>query len=221
MVPRTAAGRGSRIARAVMGQPSVNEQTRYRLEDGKPCVDVRIASLDHLFDNRDPAPFRERDLDPALVEYLLAIGHDVIARDGFRVVFWLERMCQPGVIESAYRAHFEYALVRLERRRRRARRGGQIALVFGAGLIIALMALSQLAVQTVPGSLGTALREGLVISSWVVLWRPVELLVYDWIPVWDERRIMRRLLAAVVDVRAGRGPDIKPMVTPPVAAATG
>ena len=91
--------------------------------------------------------------------------------------------------------------------------------MFGAGLIIALMALSQLAVQTVPGSLGAALREGLVISSWVVLWRPVELLVYDWIPVWDERRIMRRLLTAAVDVRAGRGPDIKPSAIPPAAAA--
>ena len=100
-----------------MGQPSVNEHPRYRLEDGKPCVDVRIASLDHLFDNRDPAPFRERDLDPALVEYLLAIGHDVIARNGFRIVFWLERTCQPGVVESAYRTHFEYALTRLGHQR--------------------------------------------------------------------------------------------------------
>jgi hypothetical protein len=204
-----------------MEQPSVNEHPRYRLEDGKLCVDVRIASLDHLFDNRDPAPFRERDLDPALVEYLLAIGHDATARDGFRIVFWLERTCQPGVIESAYRTHFEWALARLERRRRRARRAGQIALLVGAGLIIALMSLSQLTVQTVPGSLGAALREGLVISSWVVLWRPVELLIYDWIPVWDERRIMRRLLAAPIDVRAGRGPDVQPVVGTPVAAAAG
>lgn len=202
-----------------MGQPSVNEHPRVRLEDGKPCVDVRIASLDHLFDNRDPAPFRERDLDPALVEYLVGIGHDATARDGFRIVFWLERTCQPGVIESAYRAHFEYALDRLDRRRRRARRAGQIALLFGAALIIVLMSLSQLAVQTVPGSLGAALREGLVISSWVVLWRPVELLIYDWIPVWDERRILRRLLAAPIEVRAGHGPDVKPIASPPVAAA--
>lgn len=204
-----------------MGQPSVNEHPRYRLEDGKPCVDVRIASLDHLFDNRDPAPFRERDLDPALVEYLLAIGHDATARDGFRIVFWIERTCQAGVIEAAYRAHFEYALHRLDRRRRRARRAGQIALLIGAVLIIALMSLSQLAVQTVPGSLGAALREGLVISSWVVLWRPVELLIYDWIPVWDERRIMRRLLAAPIEVRAGHGPEARPVVSPPVAAAAG
>jgi hypothetical protein len=27
--------------------------------------------MEQLFDNRDPAPFGDRDLDPALVEYLL------------------------------------------------------------------------------------------------------------------------------------------------------
>lgn len=188
----------------------MNEHPRYRLEDGKPCVDIRITSLEQLFDNRDPAPFRERDLDPDLVEYLLAISQDMVAHHDFRIVFWLERTCQPGEIEDAYRAHFEYELERLERSRRRARRAGLIALALGAGLIVVLLSLSQLASQAIPGSLGTAVHEGLLISSWVVLWKPVELLIYDWIPVWDERRTMRRLLAAPIEVRAGRGPDVQP-----------
>jgi hypothetical protein len=198
----------------------VSEHSRYRLEDGKPCVDIRIASLEQLFDGRDPAPFRERDLDPGLVEYLRVTGEDLAGHDGFRIVFWLERTCQPGEIEEAYRAHFEYELDRLDRRRRRARRAGQIALLLGGGLVIALLSLSQLAQRTVEGSLGAALREGLVISAWVVLWRPVEVLVYDWIPVWDERRVMRRLLAAPIEVRPGRGPDVKPAVPRAPAAVS-
>jgi hypothetical protein len=197
----------------------VNENSRYRLEDGKPCADVRITSLERLFDNRDPAPFRERHLDPDLVEYLRAVGEDLAAHAGFRIVFWLERPCQAGVVEDAYRAHLEYELDRLERRRRRARRAGQIALLLGGGLIIVLLSLSQLAAQVISGSIGAALREGLVISSWVVMRKPVEVLVYDWIPVWDERRTMRRLLAAPIEVRAGLGPDVKPVVGHAVAAA--
>ncbi|HEX3762378.1 MAG TPA: hypothetical protein VHW23_26940 [Kofleriaceae bacterium] len=196
----------------------MSEHPRYRLEDGKPCIDIRITTLERLFDNRDPAPFRERDLDPDLVEYLLAISQDMAAYRAFRIVFWLERTCQPGEIEDAYRAHFEYELERLERTRRRARRAGQIALALGAGLIVVLLSLSQLATQAFPGSLGAALHEGLLISSWVVLWKPVELLIYDWIPVWDERRTMRRLLAAPVEVRAGRGPDVAPVPERRIAA---
>ena len=42
------------------------QHARYRIEDGVHCVDIRIDKLDRLFDNRKPAPFRERDLDPAL-----------------------------------------------------------------------------------------------------------------------------------------------------------
>lgn len=195
-----------------MRQAGVVESPRYRVENGEPCIDVRIVNIEQLFDNRDPAPFRERDLHPDLVEYLLAAGEDVGAHDTFRMVFWLEKPCQPGEIEAAFRAHFQYELDRLERRRRRQRRTGQIALLLGSTLIVALLSLAQIVGRAVPGSLGAALREGLVISSWVVMWRPVEILIYDWIPVRRERRVMRRLLNAPIDVRIGIGPDIKPAV---------
>jgi hypothetical protein len=188
----------------------VAEHPRYRIENGEPCVDIRIASIEQLFDNRDPAPFRERDLDPDLVEYVLAAGEDLASQAGLRVVFWLGKPCPPAEIEAAFRAHFAYELDRIERRRRRQRRIGQIALLLGVGLIIVLLSLAQLVARVVPGSLGQALREGLVISSWVVLWRPVEILIYDWIPVHRERRVMRRLLSAPIDVRVGPGPDLKP-----------
>jgi hypothetical protein len=195
----------------------VVDSPRYRVENDEPCVDVRIVNIEQLFDNRDPAPFRERDLDPDLVEYLLAAGEDLGAHDTFRMVFWLEKPCQPGEIEVAFRAHFAYELDRLERRRRRQRRTGQLALLLGGTLIVALLSLAQLVGSAVPGSIGAALREGLVISSWVVMWRPVEILIYDWIPVRRERRVMQRLLAAPIDVRIGTGPEIKPVVRHAVA----
>jgi hypothetical protein len=193
-------------------QAGVVDSPRYRVENGEPCVDVRIVNIEQLFDNRDPAPFRERDLDPDLVEYLLAAGEDLASHATFRMVFWLEKPCQPGEIEAAFRAHFAYELDRLERRRRRQRRTGQVALLLGGTLIIALLSLAQLVGSAIPGSIGAALREGLVISSWVVMWRPVEILIYDWIPVRRERRVMERLLAAPIDMRIGTGPEIKPVV---------
>lgn len=205
-------------ARAVR-QADVAEHPRYRVEDGVSCVDVRIARIEQLFDNRDPAPFRERDLDPDLVEYLLAAGEDLAPHAAFRLVFWLEQACLPGEIEAAFRGHFEYELDRLERRRRRQRRTGLLALLLGGGLIIALLALAQLVARIDAGPVGSAVKEGLVISSWVVMWRPVEILIYDWIPVRRERRVMQRLLAAAIDTRIGAGPDIKPVVRHAVADA--
>ncbi len=91
------------------------------MENGASVVDVTLASVEQLFDNRDPAPFRERDLDPGLAEYLVAAAEDLATHDPLRIVFWLVQPLPPGEIEAACRAHFEYEVARLARVRRRER----------------------------------------------------------------------------------------------------
>ena len=185
--------------------------SRYRVEDGVPCIDVKVESVERLFDFRDPAPFRGRDLDPGLVEYLRDAAEDLSRHASFRVVFWLERPCRPTEIEESFRAHFRYVLDRLRHQRREQRRTGHVALLLAVVLMAALMALTQLVGNTIPGSLGVGLKEGLVILSWIVLWRPVEVLIYDGIPVRRERKVVSKLLCAPIDVR---------FVDDPVTSAT-
>jgi hypothetical protein len=180
------------------------EASRYREEQGVRCVDVRVGTIEQLFDTRDPAPFRERDLDPDLAEYLLDAGEDLSEEPSFRIVFWLDKPCRPGEIEVALRAYFEGVIARNKRLRRRGRRIGQVTLALAIALVVGLIALSQFVGGIVPGSLGAGLKEGLVISGWVVMWRPIETLIYDWIPAQRERAIARKLLAAAIDVRAGK-----------------
>jgi hypothetical protein len=181
---------------------------RYRLESGQPCVDVRIDSIDQLFDNRDPSPFRERDLDPGLAEYLRDASEDLKAQGPFRIVFWLDRLSPPGEVEHAVRSHFEDVLERLRRRSHLRRRTGQIALLIAVSLLVTLLSLAHLLSGILTGAMGAALREGLVIAGWVVMWRPVEVLLYDWIPAWRERKVISRVLHAPIDIRAGTGPSV-------------
>ena len=101
----------------------------------------------------------------------------------------------------AVHTHFEEVIARLQRTRARRRRTGQVGLVLGIVLVIALVAIAQFVAAAVPGTLGTGLREGLVIFSWVVLWRPVEVLIYDWIPARHERKVATKLLDAPIEVR--------------------
>ena len=184
----------------------MHPSSRYRIEDGMPCIDVQAQRIEQLFDNRDPAPFRERDLDPDLADYLLAGGEDLSSHERLSVVFWLPQDTIDHEIEHAFRAHFEDMIARMARQRRRSRRTGAVMLVLGSVLVILLLAAAQLVGSVVPGAIGTALSEGLVISSWVVLWRPVEILLYGGIPVRQERRVVERLLRAAVVVRSGVPP---------------
>jgi hypothetical protein len=188
------------------------KRSRYRAEDGVLIIDVRLASVERLFDNRDPAPFRERDLDPSLVEYLIDSCHDMATRP-FRIVFWLEQTSPPAGVEAAVRAHFAYDLVRLDRDRGIQRRIGWIALSIASVAIVALIGVSNLIAELVTGTLGAGLKEALLISGWVLMWRPVELLIYDSIPWRHERNAVRRILNTPIQVRLGNGP---PAETPPL-----
>lgn len=191
----------------------VSDKARYRVEDGVPSIDVKLQSVEQIFDNRDPAPFRERDLDPDLADYLLAAGEDLFGEERYQVVFWLDKPCPPAEIELAFRAHFEYAIERIVRERKRRRRAGQVALSIGVVLVVALLALAQFVSSTIGGSVGAGLREGLVISCWVVMWRPIETLIYDWIPQRHERRVMAKLLDAPVEVRGAARADARLLET--------
>ncbi len=187
----------------------VSGPSRYRVEHGEPCIDVRVGQIEQLFDYRDPAPFRGRDLDPGLVEYLTDAGEDLVRHETFRIVFWLESECaKPAEIEAAVRSHFEYVLDRIRRRRREHRRAGHAALVIAIVALAGLLSLAQLIASAIPGSLGAGLKEGLIILAWILMWRPIEVLVFDGIPVRRERKVMSKLLAAPIEVRVAEGPVV-------------
>ena len=179
---------------------------RYRVEHGEAILDVRVATVERLFDNRDPAPFRQRDLDPGLVEYLIGAAHDVARAGRIRLTFWVEQPCAPGEVESGVRAHFDYELERVRRRRREQVRAGWIGLGVAVVAIVALLGLSGIVTRVLPGTLGAGLGEALVISGWVLMWRPAELLIYDGIPWRRERRALRALRDAALEIRTGAAP---------------
>jgi len=182
----------------------VRAMPRYREEQGVPCVDVRVPALENLFDKRDPAPFRERDLDPGLREYLVESAEDLLSRGAPRLVFWLERPCEPQAVEVPLRAHFAYELERIERHRRRDVRLGLISLLIAITFIAAFISAAQL-VGKDTSTFGVALKEVLTISGWVLLWRPAEVLIYDGLPWRRQRAVLKSVLSAPIEVREGRG----------------
>jgi hypothetical protein len=174
---------------------------RYRLEHNVPAIDIMVSRIEQLFDHRDPAPFRERDLDPGLVEYLVACAEDLVGSEQFRIVFWLDQLEPAKELEAACRAHFSYEVMRIDRRRRRQRRAGWVTLFVALLSIIALVSLGEAVAHLVKGSVGTGLKEGFVISGWVLMWRPIEVLVYDGILWRRDRRVLQRLFEAPIELR--------------------
>ncbi len=181
--------------------------TRYRVEDGRWCIDLEVRHSQQLFDTRDPAPFRERDLDADAVQYVLAAAQEIPQSRPLALVVSIsdepEPRLAPTVIEDAVRSHFRYEAEQIERRLREHLRRGQLILGVGLTVLVVFLTLAEFTSSLPIGHGREIVREGLVITGWVAMWRPLEVLLYDWWPLIDERRRVRRLLAAPVSIRYG------------------
>lgn len=178
---------------------------RYRIEDGRTCIDIRLRSTRQLFDLRDPAPFRERDLDEDAVAYVCSAAEEIALGEPLKLVLFFEEArtpdLSPAEIEAAIRAHFEHEREQVRRRLRRQRRFGHVTLAVGLSVLVAFLTLAEMVRQLPIGTARDVLREGLVITGWVAMWRPVEVLLYDWWPLVQERKQIERILAAPIEVR--------------------
>jgi hypothetical protein len=79
---------------------------------------------------------------------------------------------------------------------RRARTG----LLVGAIFLTACITTAQWVVAQGFGVWGNLIREGLVILGWVAMWRPIDMLLYDWWPLMDNLEIYGRLSRIPVEV---------------------
>ena len=46
-----------------------------------------------------------------------------------------------------------------------------------------------------------------IVSRWVVIWRPIEIFLYDWIPLVRRRKLYRRLAASKVTAVSATRPS--------------
>lgn len=178
---------------------------RYRIEGDRTCIDIRLRGVQQLFDRRDPAPFRQRDLDEDAVDYLRAAAEDIPVSQQLKILLILEEPTvhplSPAEIETAIRAQFEYERTRVTRRLRQQRQFGQVTLIVGLSVLVAFLTLAQMADKLPSSPVREIIREGLVITGWVAMWRPIEVLLYDWWPLVRARKQIVRILAAQVEVR--------------------
>jgi hypothetical protein len=61
--------------------------------------------------------------------------------------------------------------------------------------------------QGYQGPFAQLMQESLVIIGWVVIWRPIEIFLYDWIPLVRRRKLYRRLAASKVTAVSATRPS--------------
>ena len=97
---------------------------------------------------------------------------------------------------SAYRAWAAH------RNLRKLLRMGAVTFAIGIGFLFLCLSLREF-IPTGPGDpVLSTISEGWVVVGWVAMWRPLEICLYDWWPIWREQKFMTTMSAIAVECRA-------------------
>lgn len=164
---------------------------------------LRLRELAQLFNSMDPSPFVERDLDADAEEFIVSWARELPGRDGLELVLHLATPPAPDRAAGVEEAVRHYFATRAEIKRREfgfLMRRGRLSLIVGLVFLAACLSLGQFIAHRYNAAGVNIVHEGLVIVGWVAMWRPLEIYLYDWWPLWDDRRIFERLARMKVRV---------------------
>ncbi|MFH1174865.1 MAG: hypothetical protein V1725_07045 [archaeon] len=171
----------------------------HRNEHGAYVIDIRIRHLDDLFNPMDPDPIPERDINDDIVKKLydeLIIFPKNVQVD---VRFHLPRAWRriknlDENIRAAMMRHFEYTSLSSKLHMRRRLRKGLRQLTIALILFIGFISLSTFITFIYETSVTAhVVAEGFFVLSWVTLWRPIETLFYEWLPLFEEHKRYARI----------------------------
>jgi len=169
---------------------------------GVAIIDVRVGDVRQLFHSMDPAPFRERDLDPKAEEFIVESARELSRTVPLHLTVRIsDTSTKPEHLAALPQAVHEYFARRSASTQinlRRLLRSGFWSLLIGVSFVAAVNLVGDWLGQLAGG----VFHESVVIGAWVALWRPLEILLYDWWPMLADVRLFDRLATMEVDAQA-------------------
>lgn len=166
-------------------------------------IQMKIKYSRQLFDERDPSPFIEKDIDDDAADYLFSYAQEI----GLKKLGSLEIIIENKIeederipIAEAINNYFSYrydlALIKFKKMISEGIRSLFIAsLAMGVSLFV---------VYKLQGASETFfysyLEETLVVMSWVAMWKPLNIFLYEWWRVRSQLKILKALSTIKVEL---------------------
>ncbi len=160
-----------------------------------------MANANQLFNTMDPSPFHERDLDHDAEEFIVSWAREQSPEVALRLRIVLKQSADETVarmVQESVKHYFGYRAQNSRREVKELMREGRTSLLIGLVFLGLMLAIRSCLPET--GMWSDWLREGLIISGWVALWKPIDIHLYRWWPIRRLRRLQDRLAACPVEV---------------------
>jgi len=181
-----------------LGTKSLSAFLGRRSRTARSSIKVTVKRPEELFHELDPSPLIGRDLDEQFERYIVDTARELPSNSSLALSVDVPCDKMPPNIDAddladAIRAYFAYRRDQEWVKLRRIIREGRGALVVGMAFLFVCGAAGVLSARAWSEPFGSFLKEGFLIIGWVALWRPVEMLLYDWRPIRKEYRLLERL----------------------------
>lgn len=157
-----------------------------------------------MFNSFDPSPFIEKDLDDNAETYIVQSVSEFSLSTPLKIVIYLREDGQSEarqILPEAIHNYFDYRRQNAEKTLRAILRQGRTSMVIGLLFLFSCISMSEIITRLSDGMLVHIFQEGLVILGWVAMWRPLEIFLYDWWPIYHSQKIFAKLAGIEIDIR--------------------
>lgn len=170
---------------------------RYNFHNGFYHIELKLKTISQLFDERDPAPFREKDLDDDAVDYIVTSLQELPKNSKSQIAIFVpqaeQQMFKPENIQQAIHDFFIYEAELNRRKLRKILEVGIKSLVIGLCFLVLAVFVSHSITVSSQSMKGHFIKEGLTLLGWVSMWKPVNIFLYDWWPMIEVKRLNKKL----------------------------
>jgi hypothetical protein len=167
-------------------------------------IDIRLDRVEQMFHSLDPHAQWHRQIADQIEAFILEEARELPRRTPIRIRLFVPN---PGDdptrrqdVAHALRAHFAY--------RARVENANLHSLLWRGAWTLAVGLLVLAACLRIGPWIGSYTKEAtgnfvdtaFQVIGWAANWRPVEIFLYDWWPLAEDRRIYRRLAGADVEL---------------------
>lgn len=175
-------------------------------------IEISLNRLTQLFNSFDPSPFHERDLDREAEDYIVGSAEEAPRQRPLALIIHLpaDQMPAAGLadLRQAIHNYFAYRHDQESRRLRLLFRDGRLALMTGLTFLFCCVLLRELASSFSNDAASEIFGEGMLIIGWVAMWRPLEIFLYEWMPIRRRCGILANLAQMAVIVQPKREQQI-------------
>jgi hypothetical protein len=179
----------------------MNKVTGASISQAPYVVELSVECCAELFDSSAATCLGYQAVHSDIVEHLLekVAAAPRNAPMKLRLILPAEELVRADTTTAVIRAYFEKCRADASRCIKRILWEGRIALCMGLVFLLFASALGEAIRATFSGQFAAAVASGFEIFGCVALWRPAELLLYDWIPVRRKRILLTRLATMEIE----------------------